>query len=293
MMNTDSSIVSVIIPAYNAEKYIEETVASVINQSYKNIELIVVNDGSKDNTLKKLETFNDKRLKIITQPNSGVSVARNKGFEMAKGEYICFLDADDVFKPENILAKKIYLDENTHIGLVHSTMSVINSHSEKTGEIMSGKEGFVLDDLLLWNECIIPTPSSTMIRKNVLTEVGLFNENLSNNADQELFFRITAKYRVGKIDNALVLYRKHNANMHNNIDLLEKDSLLAYSLAEKNGLFKSWWFKKKCFAYTYSIIGNSFIKHKKNYKKGIYYLVKSMCTFPPILFFQLSKLLKK
>jgi glycosyltransferase involved in cell wall biosynthesis len=292
-MSVNNEIVSVIIPAYNAGKYIEETILSALNQTYSNIEVIIVNDGSQDDTAEKVNAFKDNRLRIINQSNSGVSAARNTGYENATGMYICFLDSDDVYAPDNIQEKKVFLDKNPNIGLVHSNMEVIDENSNKTGEVMSGRDGNVLDQLLLWDLCVIPTPSSTMIRREVLEIIGLFNEQLSNNADQELFFRIAAKYRIGKIDKSLVKYRKHALNMHNNINLLEKDSLLAYSLAEKNDLFKSWWFKKKCFAYMYYIIGNCFIRHEKNHKKGIYYLAKSIYTFPPILYFKLSKIVRR
>ncbi len=100
-------LVSIIIPAYNASKYIVETVEAALNQTHKNIEILVVNDGSKDNTaevVKQLETT-DSRLKLIDQKNGGVSSARNHGFKLSKGSFLAFLDADDVWLPNNIELK--------------------------------------------------------------------------------------------------------------------------------------------------------------------------------------------
>ena len=89
---------SVIIPLYNKESFIEKTLECVLNQTFKDFEIIIVNDGSTDNGLEKIKKFTDNRIKIFQQENQGVSVARNKGMEMAEGEYFCFLDADDEWK---------------------------------------------------------------------------------------------------------------------------------------------------------------------------------------------------
>src|SRR5690606_10832622 len=99
-----NGLVSIVMPCYNAEKYITETVNSVINQTYKNWELIIVNDGSTDNSLNMIKEFaaNDNRISFIDKSNSGVSDSRNKGLEKAKGEYIAFLDADDTWELNNL-----------------------------------------------------------------------------------------------------------------------------------------------------------------------------------------------
>lgn len=93
-------MISVVMPAYNVENYIAESIQSVLNQTYEDWELIVVNDGSTDNTEKVIRSFSDARIRLINQENQGVSVARNVGIDNAKGDYICFLDSDDLYKPE-------------------------------------------------------------------------------------------------------------------------------------------------------------------------------------------------
>ena len=93
---------SVIIPLYNKESFIEKTLECVLNQTFKDFEIIIVNDGSTDASLEKIKKFTDNRIKIFQQENQGVSVARNKGMEMAEGEYFCFLDADDEWKNDSL-----------------------------------------------------------------------------------------------------------------------------------------------------------------------------------------------
>ena len=104
-MLMDNPLVSVIMPVYNATKYVEEAVASVLNQTYQNLELLVIDDGSKDNSLELIQSFNDPRLHVFTQINQGANVARNRGLLEAKGEYVKFLDADDALYPEALEAQ--------------------------------------------------------------------------------------------------------------------------------------------------------------------------------------------
>ena len=147
---------------------------------------------------------------------------------------------------------------------------------------MEGKEGDLLDDLLLWEGCCIPTPSSVMVRREVFESVGGFNPALSNNADQEFFFRVARDYLIGKIDKPLAYYRTHDNNMHKNIKLLEKDSLKAYSLASTNNLFKSQRFKDRCYSNMYMILAANFLKSGKfmGWFKGIKYLALSFYSHP-------------
>ena len=102
MKRTFQPLVSIIMPAFNAEKYIGEAIQSVLDQEHKNFELIIINDGSKDATAEIVKLFTDKRIRYLQQENKGVSVARNRGLEEMKGDFFCFLDADDVFTQTGI-----------------------------------------------------------------------------------------------------------------------------------------------------------------------------------------------
>lgn len=122
MNNLGQKLVSVIIPAYNIEKHISQAIESVIGQSYKNIEIIMVNDGSTDGTEKIIQHYakKDGRIIILNQSNGGVSAARNYGFRIAKGEYFCILDADDIMMPEKIKSQIDFLEQNPSADLTYS-----------------------------------------------------------------------------------------------------------------------------------------------------------------------------
>ncbi|MGB3902114.1 MAG: glycosyltransferase family A protein, partial [Bacteroidales bacterium] len=118
----ENILVSIIIPVYNGEKYISDTIQSVIDQTYKNWELIIVDDGSTDNTAEIVKQFNDSRISYIKKNNTGVSDTRNVGAMISKGEILCFLDADDIWLPENLEKKVEKLITEPKGVLVYSSM---------------------------------------------------------------------------------------------------------------------------------------------------------------------------
>jgi glycosyltransferase involved in cell wall biosynthesis len=283
-------LVTVVIPAYNAGKYIAETIGSVLSQSYRNIEIIVVDDGSSDRTAEIARSYaSDPRLSVFTQKNAGVSAARNFGLSLAKGKYIAFLDADDVWLPDNIQHKAAMLEADEGIGLVHSDLAIIDDSSKLTGETMHGEEGDILEGLLEWRGCQVPGPSSILTRTDLIKKLGGFDTALSNSADQDLFIRLSSVARVRRIKKVLLYYRKHPANMHRNIALMEKDELLVYSKAKESSLFKSGAFRRKCFSNMYIILAGSWWVDANNKPRALYYMLRALITYPP----NISKLVKK
>ena len=250
--------VSVIIPFYNAEKFIAETIQSVLEQSYINYELILVNDGSTDDSEKICWSFSDKRINYLKIPNGGVSMARNIGYAKSSGEYVAFLDADDRWLTERLQKTVDKMNDDSSIGLIHTHIAVIDENGKKTGQVFHGKEGWILDDLLKWEECCIPAPSSILVRREVLKNVGLFDKNLSTAADHDFFFRVSSKYKIAMLPEVLGEYRVHENNMHLNIKRMEKDHVYTYRKADKNGFFSNKKFKKHCFGNLYRILSGSY-----------------------------------
>ncbi|MFH2141736.1 MAG: glycosyltransferase [Bacteroidota bacterium] len=283
-------MVSVIIPVYNGEKYISETIQSVISQTYTDWELIVVNDGSTDNTLKIVEQYcqKDKRIKLIDKINEGVSVARNTGYLSSKGDFLAFLDADDKWHEKNLSKKIEFLKTNSEIGLIHADMQFIDESSNIKRECYSGKEGNILKSLLLWDGTNIPSPSSILVRREVIQIVGLFDTDLSTAADQEFFFRVASKYKIARIPRVLGFYRFHSTNMHKNIALMEKDHHLAFIKAKNNKLFHSFWFQRRCFSNLFLIIGASWWSSDK--LKSIKWLIKAVLHYPFNIFIVFKKM---
>jgi len=132
MALNNNYLVSIIMPVYNGEMYIEEAVESVLIQEYKYWELIIIDDGSTDNTRSIIDTFKDKRIHVLSQKNVGVSVSRNRGLKVATGKYITFLDADDVLPKKSLEARVSFLEKNKHIDIVDGEVLVQDTDLKET-----------------------------------------------------------------------------------------------------------------------------------------------------------------
>ena len=282
-------MVSVIIPAYNAEKYLSETIQSVINQTYTDWELILVDDGSSDNTRKIAEKFTEKnnRIKYIYQTNSGVSTARNEGLKIIKGEFICFLDADDLWLPNNLKSRIEFLSKNKNIDWIFGDLTLINEKGVFLDEVITGEDSPALESLLLWNGNIITAPSGITIRKKCLPHVS-FDVNLSTAADQDFAIQLASKYIGKHFPEATVLYRVLPNSMSRNIRVMEMDHLLVFKKAKNKKLFKSFYFKQKCFSNLYWILAGSWWKNGNNKPRGIYFMLLALIANPFSIFSKLK-----
>ncbi len=283
-MNTP--LVSVIIPCFNAAQFIDQTISSVLSQSYYRWELIVIDDGSTDNSADLIKKYvgQDDRILYLYQENQGVSVARNKGIKRAKGDIISFLDADDIFLPNNLENKVNYLQSHDDILLVHSWEEVFVTESGDTIEIAKGQNGSVLNSLLELSGKVVHSPSSVVIRKELINLVGDFDPQLSTSADWEMWVRMAPHTSFGLIPETLVKYRKHSGQMHLDIDRMDIDMHFAFKKTKDHGLFKSKEYYAQCYANLLMILGASFLGDQKNYQKGALYLLKSLRLKPMIFF---------
>jgi glycosyltransferase involved in cell wall biosynthesis len=275
-------IISIIIPLYNTEKYIAETIQSVLNQTYINWELIVVNDGSTDNSTSIVTSFieKDRRISLINKSNSGVSDTRNIGTEHAKGKYIAFLDADDTWLPNN-LEEKITELKDANIDWVFSDAALINEKSNKIGYKI-GSDNAILSHYLLWDQTVVPGPcSNVIVKRRCLTNSIHFDTQFSTAADQDFCFYLSSKYKGKRIEKPLLNYRILSHSMSRNIALMEKDHIGVYRKAANNGLFHSFWFKQKCFSNLYLILAGSWWKDGKNKTRGAYFIFRALFSYPP------------
>lgn len=205
-------MVSIIIPAFNSEKYIRESVDSALGQIYKNIEVIVVDDGSTDNTKKVLEPYIVRnKIRYIYQKNNGLSAARNLGIKAAKGEFIAFLDADDIFLPEKVRKQIEYLENNpkcdmNYCGIYHFYENKPQNFFKLNYKYFSGNEVF---KELLWKNFI--NPLSVVFKRETIEKYGMFDETFRRTEDWEYWVRlawqgakfcflpdILAKYRINR-----------------------------------------------------------------------------------------------
>jgi glycosyltransferase involved in cell wall biosynthesis len=200
-------LVSVIIPAYNAEKYISETIESVLKQTYKNLEIIIVDDGSTDDTERvvnnKLQAFS--KYKFLKQNNLGPAAARNLGIKNAEGDYIAFLDADDLWLPQKIEKQIRFLKEHPECGLVFTRRKIITPY----GKVIDDKRKIPKEInfyILVASNYI--TTSSVMVRKKIFDLCGYFDEDIKGPEDWDMWIRISKCTKIGFIDEPLVIYRE-------------------------------------------------------------------------------------
>lgn len=286
-----SGLVSVIIPAYNASKYIVETVESVLNQTYPNIELILVNDGSTDETAEILKPIiqNNSQIQYYEKPNSGVCDTRNEGYNYSKGEFVIFLDADDLLHSQMIESCLTKMKNDTSINVIFVKGQVIDENSNKTNRYIETNTITKQSDILMWREGYSVMPSPTIIKRIVLEDVGLWDSSFSTAADQDLFIRISTKYSIVGLKEVLFYYRIHSNNMHQNIALMEKDHIGVFNKAKKNQLFESASFKRKCFGNLHFILAGSWWVNGKSKLNGIKHLLLAL-VYDPLL---ISRVIKK
>jgi Glycosyl transferase family 2 len=206
--DTGMPAVTVIIPAYNAERYIGAALASIQAQTLKDVEVLLIDDGSSDGTIAEAERFADTLdLTVLRQKNAGPSAARNVGIRRARGRHCAFLDADDIMLPELLAAQAALLDADPQVGLVLTDVTTFDESGTIHGARWGLSEPFPgspLDRLLEENYV---TTSAVMAPTSCLRESGLFPEDRRVAEDYELWLRIAARWKVGFIDRPLVRYR--------------------------------------------------------------------------------------
>jgi len=217
-MGKETPLVSIIIPAYNRAGFLKEAIKSVLAQTYKNIEVIVVDDGSTDNTPKLVKQFTDKRIIYLRQENKGASSARNKGIESARGNYIAFLDSDDIWLPQKIEKQlEIFNISRCNPGLVYTGIQYMDydGNLKKQKKIIRFR-GDILKRLLRKN---IPGVGSTMlIKKECFEKCGLFDERLPSRTDLDMVIRISEHFTVDYVPEILALERIHEGRITADIE---------------------------------------------------------------------------
>lgn len=208
--------VSVIIPTFNCSRYICGAIQSVLNQTYNDYEIIVMDDGSTDDTRKVLEQFKNK-MTYFYQKNKGVSSARNEAIKLSQGDLIAFLDCDDRWLPSKLATQVKYMIDNPDVAMIHSNVAFVTDNyvmRERLDHIVKRHKGFdIFEELYLGN--FINT-STVLLRRNCLETVGLFDEELPLAQDYDLWLRIAAKFNVGYQDIVTAHYRFHDANISKN-----------------------------------------------------------------------------
>jgi glycosyltransferase involved in cell wall biosynthesis len=223
-------LISVIIPAYNAERTIVETIQSVQQQTFQDFELIVINDGSKDRTLDLLQDIKDERVKIFSYKNSGLPTARNRGITQFKGEFIAFLDADDLWTPDKLELQLAVLKQHPKAGVAYSWTCFMDMDEQGKATSFHPSppytfEGNVYDKLLVSD--FIHSGSNTLIRKQVIDSVGGFDPTLKSCEDWDYWLRLSAHWSFVVVPKHQILYRRTPGAMSSKVEVMKEAALIA------------------------------------------------------------------
>ncbi|MEC4802976.1 MAG: glycosyltransferase family A protein [Jaaginema sp. PMC 1079.18] len=241
MNNSILPLVSVIIPAYNAALFIERTLISVLTQTYQNLEIIVVDDGSQDETVAVIEQYakQDDRILLLQQENAGVAAARNFGIRASQGEFIAPIDADDIWYPENIEKQvNCAIAGGEKVGLVYSwSVDIDENDAIRGGFRASDIEGDIYKTLVCHN--FLGNASSSLIRRSYLNQVGDYDSNLkAQNAqgceDWDLYLRLANVADYAVVPEFLVGYRKLRHSMSCNYDTMKRSHDLVMATVAQN-----------------------------------------------------------
>ena len=283
--------VTVVIPSFNCDDFVASALESALQQSFAASEILVVDDGSTDNTEAVVRGFEKSGVRYIRQANLGVCEARNRGVAESTGELIAFLDADDIWERSK-LEKQVAKFEDPEIGLVHCGMREFDSDSGETVAVhLDGGEGWVAEDLALWEKPVIIGPGgSIVVRREVFETVGGFDPDLKNGEDWEFCFRVAMQFKVGFVPEALVDYRNHGANATKNIFEMERSTLKAWAkvFGVKDERIRR--LRRRSYGNLHKVLAGSFLHvgEKRGFARN---LVKSLWYRPSYASFYLRSLI--
>ena len=220
--------VSVIIPTHNYARFLPESVKSVLGQTFGDFELIIVDDGSTDDTAAVARRyFDDRRVRYICQEKRGLSGTRNNGISHARGEYVAFLDADDFWLPEKLERQlKVFEQADSGVALVYCFIEYV----DEEGKVLESVKELpianpALKDLLHTN-WVLGSGSSVLIRKSAFDRVGFFDEEMKSLEDLNMWLRILHEYDSARADEVLVRVMRHRSSMQADLKRMERNMLL-------------------------------------------------------------------
>jgi glycosyltransferase involved in cell wall biosynthesis len=281
-MNLDNNLlVSIVVPSYNHKKYIKETILSILNQTYKNIELIVIDDGSSDGSIELLQDLQKNySFQLIVRENKGLIKTLNEGLNLANGKYFCVVASDDIFLSNKIEVQVALMEKNTQYAFCFSKMNIIDDNSKFVKHLKAkhAQSGDVFYKLYARNFVTAP---SVMLRRDILLEMGGYSDQFKVE-DYPLWLKISKKYKVGFINEYLVNYRIHGQNMSSRMYAMikETEKILDYYNIDKktqkslNKMYARWFYdvaKHDNLEMTYYYMSKAFASsfYKFKYLKGV------------------------
>ena len=202
------TLISVIMPVYNGEKYLKEAIDSILTQSFTDFEFIIINDGSTDNSKSIIDQYDDKRIIYIEQDNKGLAKALNLGASYCNGEFIARMDADDISSPDRFMNQYLFFQSHSNISVLSGSFSYIDENGKYLGRTFSVTNPFLIKRKLLNSGCVVCHPSVMMRRKDFL-DVSGYSEIMGNRfTDYHLWVKFVKKgFRIQNMPEILLKYR--------------------------------------------------------------------------------------
>jgi glycosyltransferase involved in cell wall biosynthesis len=279
-------LVSIIIPTYNCAPYIHEAIESVLAQTYKNNEIIVVDDGSTDNTQEIIRPFL-KKILYIKQENSGPSAARNVGIKKSKGDYIAFLDADDHYLPPRIELMVNMLQEDKDLGFASADVNFFEDQTVILKCLMKKEKkvatGWIYDKLIIDN--YVSTLTVT-IKRHCFNKSGYFDPSFNHGEDYDLWLRLAKNFKYEFLEEPLAEHRIREGSLSTDYELFLKERIQI--LQKHFKLFPDFfdrkpWLKKRALGYLYFRYCSNFLEQKE-FKMAKDCLINTIKFYPALLF---------
>lgn len=231
-------LISVVMSAYNSEKFISDSISSILNQTYDHWELIIINDASLDNTLKIINQFSEKdpRIKVIdNEKNLGLTISLNIGINNSNGEFIARLDSDDLAESSRLEKELDHLHAYPEVGLVGSGAHLINSFGNRIGSMNVMSQPYFVNKFIISLNPFIH--SSIMVRKEALDNVGSYREKFRYSQDYDLILRLSEKYRLSNISLPLIRWRVSDSSVtmqHHTLQRIYADIAREFAIERRN-----------------------------------------------------------
>ena len=279
-------VISVIIPVYNGERFILETIRSAVNQTFRDLEILIINDGSTDKTFELVKRSGDDRVKVFSYPHAGLSVSRNRGIRLARGEYIAFLDADDLWSPSKLEVQFLALRDHPDAAVAYSWVDLIDEEGHSLRPFMRPSHKGNVYEKVLFNDFIIGG-SNVLIRRQALEKTGFFDEALGAAEDHDMWIRLAKHFEFTLVPKVQLFYRQTDGamssdllrQMEGNLKVIEK----AFSSAPRS-LQR---YKNKAISIRYLCVADSLsdgTRRSFDRKKSLAYTWEALRSWPLSIF---------
>jgi glycosyltransferase involved in cell wall biosynthesis len=272
--------ISVIMPVLNGEQFIHPAILSVLNQSFKNFELIIIDDGSTDNTAEIVKSYSfDERVKYFYQDNTGLSGARNTGISLSQGDYVAFIDCDDIWYPKKIELQLKSMKKNPKAGLSFGWISYIDERDRFIGYKEYRIYNNFYENLILGN--YVDNGSVPLIKRECFDKIGYFDPTIAGE-DWDMWIRIAREYEFVCVNDYLVKYRIYSFSMSKNYKKMIEGLLTILNREFLYPAFPINNIKRKAYAYRY-FYSFGVARNLLEYKDAIKYLFKALSLYPELL----------